>query len=91
VDRTRKFAAELIKSASLLSRRAEPRPIAQSGNEFSMPVALPTTVSLDTTSQFNLTQAIVERHCLEVFHTIDTAINTASCIAMKPSPIAQEQ
>ena len=56
-----------------------------------MPVALPTTVSLDPTSQFNLTQTIVERYRPEACHAIDTAIDTASGIAMKQSPIAQER
>ena len=91
VDRTRKLAAELIKPASLPSRRAEPRPIRQSGNEFCMPVALPTTVHRGTHFEFNLTHASAHLNCPVAGYAMATAADAEGGIAMKQSPIAQDQ
>lgn len=91
VDRTRKLAAELIKPASLPSRRAEPRPIAPSGNEFSMPVALPTTVYLGTHFQFNLTHATADLNCPAARDGIAPATDAEGGRTMRQPPFAQDQ
>ena len=91
VDRTRKLAAELIRPTALPSRRAEARPIAQSGNEFSMPVALPTTAYLGTHFQFNLTHAIASLNCLEAGDGMGAATDAEGGRTLKLPPCAQDR
>jgi hypothetical protein len=91
VDRTGKLAAELVKLTVLPSGRADPRPVADSGNEFSMPVALPTTVDLGTPFQFNLTHAIAGLNCPEPGDGTAAATDAEGGGTMKQPPCAQDQ
>ena len=91
VDRTRKLAAELIRPNSLRSRRAEARPIAQSGHEFCMPVALPTTAYLGAHFQFNLTHAIAGLNCPEPGDGRAAATDAEGGRRMKQPPFAQDR